>query len=111
MSPGPPTAALHEGPVAAHPSPRAYAAVFFALLLLTATTVGAAFVDLGPFNLPAALLIAALKATLVVLYFMHVRFSARIIWIVAGAGFLWLAHLIGGVLADYFTRPWPTSAG
>ncbi|HZF52006.1 MAG TPA: cytochrome C oxidase subunit IV family protein [Polyangiaceae bacterium] len=81
-----------------------YFAVFVALLALTGLTVGAAFVNLGPFSNVAALAIAMLKAALVVLYFMHVRYSARLIPLVVVAGLFWLVHLLGGSLADYFTR-------
>jgi len=83
-----------------------YLAVFTALLVLTATTVSVAFVDLGALNTPAAIAIAVVKALLVILYFMHVRWSPRLTWIVAGAAFLWLALLVGGLLVDYLSRPW-----
>jgi cytochrome c oxidase subunit 4 len=81
-----------------------YFAVFASLLLLTGATVAAAFVNLGPMNNVVALCIALLKATLVVLYFMHVRYSSRLIPLVVVAGLFWLVHLIGGSLSDYFTR-------
>lgn len=81
-----------------------YFAVFAALIALTGATVGAAFVDLGPLSNVAALSIAMLKAALVVLYFMHVRYSPRLIPLVAVAGLFWLVHLLGGTLSDYFTR-------
>lgn len=82
-----------------------YFGVFVALLALTGATVGAAFVDLGPLSNVVALSIAMLKAALVVLYFMHVRYSARLIPLVAVAGLFWLIHLIGGTaIGDYFTR-------
>ena len=83
---------------------RAYNAVFGALLLLLAATVGLAYVDLGPFNLLAAMSVAVVKAVLVILYFMHVRESERMVWVFAGAGALWL--LIATVLtfSDYLTR-------
>jgi cytochrome c oxidase subunit 4 len=81
-----------------------YFAIFAALLVLTGATVGAAYVDLGPFSNVVALSIAMLKAALVVLYFMHVRYSARLIPLVVVAGLFWMVHLLGGTLADYFTR-------
>jgi cytochrome c oxidase subunit 4 len=81
-----------------------YLAVYAALLALTTTTVAAAYVDLGPMNNVVAVGIAGLKALLVVLYFMHVRWSGRLIPLVAFAGFLWLIYLIAGTLADYLTR-------
>ena len=87
-------------------SPRLYLLVFLALLALTLTTVAAAFQDLGPLNTPVALGIAVLKALLVVLYFMHVRWSRPLTWIVAAAAFLWLALLVGGTLVDVLSRSW-----
>ena len=83
---------------------RVYFLIFLALMVGTALTVGAAFIDLGPFNDAVALTIAVIKATLVVLFFMHVRHSARMTKLSIVAGFLWLAILIGLTLADYFSR-------
>ena len=82
-----------------------YIAVFVSLLGLTGATVAAAFVNLGALGNVVALSIAVLKAALVVLYFMHVRYSSRLIPLVAVAGLFWLIHLIGGTaVGDYFTR-------
>jgi cytochrome c oxidase subunit 4 len=85
---------------------RVYLAVFAALLLLTAVTTAAAFYDLGPLGNVVALGIAGLKATLVVLYFMHVRYGTRLIPFVVTAGLFWLVILIGLSLTDYLTRGW-----
>jgi cytochrome c oxidase subunit IV len=85
---------------------RIYAMVFFALLALTALTTAAAFADLGPLSNVVAMGIASLKATLVILFFMHVRYSTRLTSLVVVAGLFWLAILIGLTLADYFTRGW-----
>ena len=85
-------------------SPRLYVTIFLALMVLTAVTVGAAFVDLGPFNTLVALLIACTKMMLVVLFFMHVRYSSRLTWAVVAGGFFWLALLLGMTLSDYLTR-------
>lgn len=85
---------------------RIYLFVFLSLLTLTALTVAVAFIDLGVFNNVAALGIAAIKATLVVLYFMHVRYSVRMIPLTAGAGLLWLGILFLLTLADYQSRGW-----
>ena len=63
-------------------------------MVLTAVTVWVANLDLGRWNAIVALSIAVLKATLVVLYFMHVRYSSRLTWIFVGAGFFWLGILI-----------------
>lgn len=83
---------------------RIYILIFVTLLLLTLVTVDVAFFDAGWLNLPIALGIATCKALLVVLFFMHVRYSGRLTWIFAGAGFFWLAILLVFTLADYFTR-------
>ncbi len=85
-------------------SPRIYVTIFLALMALTAVTVGVAFLNLGPFNTFVALLIASTKMMLVVLYFMHVRYSSRLTWAVVAGGFFWLALLLGMTLSDYLTR-------
>ncbi len=85
-------------------SVRVYFLVFGALMVFTATTVSAAFIHLGVLNDLVALAIAVTKATLVVLYFMHVRHSSRLTKVVVVAGFFWLAILFGLTLSDYFTR-------
>ncbi len=85
-------------------SVRVYILVFLALMVGTAITVAVAFLHLGPFNDVVALTIAVTKATLVVLFFMHVKHSSRMTKITVVAGFLWLAILFGLTLSDYFTR-------
>ena len=82
----------------------AYFGVFFALMVLTATTVWAAFTDLGAWNDFVAMGIALTKASLVVMIFMQVRNSSRMVKITVVAGFLWLAILFGITLSDYFSR-------
>ncbi|HTM06831.1 MAG TPA: cytochrome C oxidase subunit IV family protein [Verrucomicrobiae bacterium] len=89
----------------AHITVRSYIVVFLILLGLTALTTGVAFIDLGAgLNNVAALVIAVLKALLVILYFMHVRTSDRFTWVIAGAGFFWLLILMGGTIDDLVTR-------
>jgi cytochrome c oxidase subunit 4 len=90
---------------------RIYLMVFASLLVLTATTVGVAFVDLGVFNNVVALGIAGLKATLVILFFMHVRYSTRLTALVLVSGVLWLGIFVGLTLVDYATRGWLGVAG
>jgi cytochrome c oxidase subunit IV len=64
-----------------------------------------AFFDLGGgINTAIALTIAVGKALLVILFFMHVRYSDRLTWVFAGAGFFWLLILIGGTMSDVITR-------
>jgi cytochrome c oxidase subunit 4 len=86
------------------PTRTVYVTIFVALLCLTGLTVAAAETDLGVFNNVAMLGVAVTKATLVVLWFMHVRYGPRLIHVVIGAGLAWLAILIVFVLADYLTR-------
>jgi cytochrome c oxidase subunit 4 len=83
-----------------------YYAVFAALMVGTAITVAVAFVDLGALNNVVMLGIAMTKATLVVLYFMHVRWSTRLTWVIAASGFFWLLILFGLTMQDYLTRGW-----
>ena len=83
-----------------------YYVVFAALLLLVALTVEAARHDLGRWNFVVAVLIAAVKACLIALYFMHVRQSTALTRLVIAAGLLWLAILFSLSLADYWTRAW-----
>jgi cytochrome c oxidase subunit 4 len=79
--------------------------VFGALMALTFATVGVAYQDLGRWSAPAALLIAAVKGTLVVLYFMHVRYASRLIGLYAAAGFAFMAILIGITMSEVAARP------
>ena len=81
-----------------------YYRVFVALLGLTLLTVGVAFLELGPLNIIIALTIAAAKALLVLLFFMHLRYRSGLIWIVWGAGIFWLMLLLIITLSDYLTR-------
>ncbi len=90
--------------------PRLYYAIFAALMILTAATVAVAFRDLGLMNTWVAMTIAVAKATLVVLYFMHVRWSGRLIPILLGVGVLWLAILIALTMSDYASRGWMAAA-
>ena len=90
-----------------------YSAIFGALLVMTLATAGAAFIDLGGnLNTVVAMLIAACKALLVILFFMHVRYSSRLTWVFVGAGFFWLMILLSLTLADVLSRRWlPTLIG
>jgi cytochrome c oxidase subunit 4 len=91
-------------------SPKIYYAIFIALIVLTVVTWSIAKIDLGRMNAVVALTIAVIKATLVVLYFMHVRYSSRLTWVFVGAGFFWLAIMVALTLSDYMTRGWLTIA-
>ena len=85
-------------------SPKLYFVVWAVLLVLLFATWGMAQLNLRPFNAIVAMTIALLKMVLIILYFMHVRYSSRLTWIFAGAGFIWLAIFILLTLNDYFTR-------
>lgn len=99
--------AQHNVPRRQHIVPvRTYLVVFAALMVMLVLTVAAAQLDLGVFNVVIALTIAVCKALLIVLYFMHVRYSGRLAWVFAGAGFFWLGIMIGLTLSDYFSRGW-----
>jgi cytochrome c oxidase subunit 4 len=85
-------------------SSKAAAGIWAALLLLLFLTWGLAQVDLGPFNNLAALGIAFAKMTLVLLFFMHLRWSNPLTWMFAAAGFVWLLIMLDLTLSDYLTR-------
>jgi cytochrome c oxidase subunit 4 len=85
---------------------RTYVAVFASLMVLTAVTVWVAFYDLGTLSAVVALGIATIKAALVVLYFMHVRYSHRLIGLAVAAGLFWLGIFFALTLNDYLTRGW-----
>lgn len=88
-----------------------YVAIFATLLILTGVTVGVAYIDLGRLNIFVALAIAVFKASLVVLYFMHVKYSSRLTQLAAATGFLWLGILLSFTLADEWTRDWQPIRG
>lgn len=81
-----------------------YYAIFALLMLGTAITVWVAFLDLGALNTVVALAIACTKATLVVLFFMHVKYSTRLTWAVVFGSVFWLAILLALTFNDYLTR-------
>ena len=86
---------------------RVYVTIFLVLLVGTTLTVVAAFIDFPwRLNTIVALTIATIKATFVVLYFMHVRYSTRLVWVIVVAALFWMAILFAFTLADYFTRGW-----
>lgn len=86
-------------------STKVYLTVFVSLMVLLAVTVGLAYVDLGELNLAAAMIIAVAKAALIVTFFMHLRYGAKLTWVFAGAGFFWLAIMLVLAMTDYATRP------
>ena len=84
--------------------PTTYLAIILTLLFLTGTTVWAAFVNLGRFNIVVALVIATMKATLVVLFFMHAKYSPKRTKLIILAGIFWLAILLFMTLSDHISR-------
>jgi cytochrome c oxidase subunit 4 len=94
-----------------HVAPKSlYYLIFFALMVGTLLTVFVAKFDLGPLNNVLMLTIACGKALLVILFFMHVRWSTRLTWVVAGSGFFWLLILFVLTMSDYLSRGWMTGS-
>ncbi len=84
---------------------RTYVLIYVVLLICTYLTWQVAYFDLGRLNTVAALAIAVFKALLVVLFFMHAKYSSRLTWVVIGAGIFWLLLLLSLTMSDYATRP------
>ena len=98
--------------MAGHISPKkTYYVIFGSLMVLTTITVIVAFVNLGALNFPVALGIAIVKATLVVLFFMHVKYSSRLTKLICGTAFFFLVILFGLTLSDYLSRGWFAAPG
>jgi len=87
---------------------RTYYIIFGILMVCTYLTVQAALFDLGALNTVVALSIAVFKAALVVLFFMHVKYSTRLTWAVVAGSLFWLGILLVLTLNDYLTRAWAT---
>jgi cytochrome c oxidase subunit 4 len=87
-----------------HPTPGLYLVIFAALVIGTCLTWAIAFVNLGPWNPVVALTIACIKAVLVILFFMHVKYSSKLTKLTISAGFFWLMIMITMSLTDYLTR-------
>ena len=87
-------------------SVKSYVGIFLTLMVLTAVTVAVAYVNLGQLNKVVALGIATFKATLVILYFMHVKYSSHLTKLVVVSGFFFLIILLGLTMADYGSREW-----
>ncbi|MGI9065471.1 MAG: cytochrome C oxidase subunit IV family protein [Pyrinomonadaceae bacterium] len=86
---------------------KVYLIIFLALMVGTALTVWAGLQDFpGQLNVIVALTIAVIKATLVVLYFMHVRYGSRLLWVIVASALFWLGILFALTLSDYWTRGW-----
>ena len=81
-----------------------YVTIFLSLMVLTAVTVFSAFIDLGYLNFPVAMLIAGFKASLVVWYFMHVKYQSHLTKLTVATGLFFLAILLGMTLIDYMSK-------
>lgn len=87
---------------------RIYYTIFAILMFCTYLTVQIAFFDLGALNTIAAVGIACFKATIVILFFMHVKYSTRLTWVVVLGSIFWFGILIALTMSDYLTRVWRT---
>ena len=85
---------------------KTYFLIFSALMIGTILTVAVAFVDMGFMNTPIALIIALVKASLVIMFFMHVKYSPKLVGLFAVAGFFWLCIMLALTMQDYYTRGW-----
>ena len=86
---------------------RTYWTVWVILMVLLALTIFAATMHLGrTVNIVIALTIAVVKALLVILFFMHVKYSSRLVWVYAAAGFVWFLIMVAFTMADYTSRDW-----
>ena len=88
-------------------SAKVYFTVWAVLMCLTATTAAVSYLDLGQFSIAVALIIATVKGSLVVLFFMHAKYiDVKTTLLVIVAGFFWLAILLLMTMTDYITRAW-----
>lgn len=85
---------------------KVYIGIFLTLMVLTVVTVLVAYVNVGAFNKVVALSIASFKATLVVLFFMHVKYASRLTQLFVVSGMFFLAILLGLTMVDYGSRMW-----
>jgi cytochrome c oxidase subunit IV len=82
-----------------------YVRICILLMLLLALTIGVAYIDLGPYNIIIALIIATIKASLVGYFFMHIRTSSRLTWTFAIGGFFWIFFMFALTFSDFLSRP------
>ena len=87
-----------------------YVGIWAVLMVLTATTVFASFIELHDWNIVLALVIATIKATLVVLFFMHLYYSSKLTKVTVIAAIFFLFLLLALSMTDYLTRGWLTNA-
>jgi cytochrome c oxidase subunit IV len=85
---------------------RTYTLTWLALLALALATTLIGFLDLGPFSMGVAILIATAKAALVVAFFMHGKYESKVVRIIIAAGVVWFLILVSNTVGDYITRGW-----
>ncbi|HEX3473085.1 MAG TPA: cytochrome C oxidase subunit IV family protein [Silvibacterium sp.] len=86
--------------------PKVYGIIFGSLMVFTGLTVAASYANFGVFNAVVALAIACIKAVLVILFFMHVKYSSRLTKLTVAAGFFTFLVLITMTMTDYISRAW-----
>ncbi len=100
----------HEQELVGHILPTGiYVGIWASLIVLTGLTTFASFIELGIFNIVVALLIATVKGTLVVLFFMHLKYSPKLTMVTVVVAIFFLFLLLGLSMTDYLTRSWPTT--
>jgi cytochrome c oxidase subunit IV len=85
---------------------RTYTLTWLALLALALATTLIGFLNLGPFSMGIAILIATIKAALVVAFFMHGRYESKLVRIIIAAGVVWFLIMVSNTIGDYITRGW-----
>ncbi len=89
-----------------HPTKKLFVFVWLALVMMHFMILGSAYLNLGFVNTPLILVLAVVQMLLILAYFMEARYSAKLIWIAAAAGFFWLLIQWILTLSDYLMRQW-----
>ena len=89
-----------------HPTKKVFAVIWLVLVVMHFTILGSAYLDLKWFNTPFIVTLAIIQMVLVILFFMEVRYTARLVWLFATAGFFWLAIMFTLTMSDYLSRGW-----
>ena len=92
-------------------TPATYVKIILWLMFLLIITDVAARIEMGILNVPVAIAIATVKAVLIMMFFMHLKYSSKLVWIFAGAAFVFVGIMFGLTLSDYFTRAWLDNPG
>jgi cytochrome c oxidase subunit 4 len=89
-----------------HPTKKIFTCTWLVLVLMHFTILGSAYLDLKGFNTPFMIILAFIQMILVILFFMEVRYTARLVWLFVAAGFFWLGIMVTLTMSDYLTRNW-----